>query len=350
MTHNAHVVIAIRKRGQKAWHVGRITKYTRKNGKHWVYIVYAEATQGEWVDKEYHKMHVLEEPEGHNATQGFRVATAPSARLVSVPKMTGSFRVLEAFCGTGRVAAACTHHGATALLVDKDRNQIESLDGSKRVAVLEAPWQTVPNEELLNSGFHCAHFSPPCATFSSLARSTHKRSFANNYLGNTKECYESNADVVKMVRYIREAMRRDGGFTYTIENPKTGDMIYHPLMKQARLPYDEGGIDATLVEVHYCFFCERGKEVNKPTYIWTNNETFVNAMGTCDKAHFPDAPDSKYICGQGSRCRTLLRGLQHKSVTERFNKNGVAAQHVAALPYEFADQIGRAFACHAGAM
>ena len=195
-------------------------------------------------------------------------------------------------------------------------------------------------------------FAPVCSTYSLLAASKHQRVLANNYLGVTQACYDANADLVKIYDFLIAALKQNPKFVFVIENPATGAMQYHPLIRKMMLSVEDGGLGATQCEVHFCFFCERGKEVNKPTHFWTNSKNLINTFGTVDKTHCA-APSPRYICGaNGNRCRSIAKRGVPRAVTERFaskdKKAGVATKEITAYPHGLAVTIGQCLACDVG--
>lgn len=181
------------------------------------------------------------------------------------------------------------------------------------------------------------HFSIDCSSFSGLGWAGQSRNSSNDFLGagvnNMASCSRGNRMVQKTIDLIAAQLERNPHFLFTIENPFTGRLKDHPMIR-ARLeaPREHGGLGAARVVVDYCWFHERHNSTcrafKKRTIFWTNSPTIIREFGV----HTPPASSSHYLCGRGNPCPCFD---SHRPVTS------ATAAEATPFPRLLAEKIAR---------
>ena len=137
--------------------------------------------------------------------------------------------------------------------------------------------------------------------------------------------------VIKMLDLISMQLERNDKFLFTIENPFTGKMKEHPMVKAKLMASrKDGGFGATPVAVDYCWFADADGETpfKKRTCFWTNSPSLIRELG----AHTPPLKCSHYLCSHDSPCIFHLRG--HRQVAGN-------CKEATPFPRQLAERIAR---------
>lgn len=184
--------------------------------------------------------------------------------------------------------------------------------------LLDAPpslhWPICPHFSAVHS--HAGpRFGNECRTFT-IATSKHRGTDSYESLrGKSPEAQAANADLQKTVQIIRTKVGlhhhrcfQPGEYTFAIENPKSSNLWN---MKEIQELVRDPEVKATFIELTQCRFGGRVETVGenelgppiKATTLLTNNPALVDFFGTAHKDWFSDAPDPRYVCGEGVVCQ-----------------------------------------------
>ena len=175
------------------------------------------------------------------------------------------------------------------------------------------------------------HFSIDCSSFTVLGHPGQFRNAENDFLGQHDSCKVGNQMVNKMLDMIGDQLDRNEKFLFTIENPYTGKLKEHPMIK-ARLMASrkDGGFGATPVVVDYCWFADANgeKPFKKRTIFWTNSPCLIRFLGP----HEPPLRKSHFLCEHDSPCMYYRQG--HRQVAGN-------CKEATPFPRQLADLIAR---------
>ena len=260
------------------------------------------------------------------------VAPEPAAdhalQLASVPTM------VELYAGTGELSRAFhANHKFCVTLHDRHTEIIRFDDQMPRAAV------RLVQKELLEIGdadFPVApdvlHASPDCTTFSSMAKSVHRRYEQNHFLGITPEASASNESLEFLLcTLIPRLLHRNPRMLFLIENPE-GDMHQMAVVKEfLEKPRADGGLGAQRVAVSYCKFA--GRDVQKNTHLWTNCQQLID--------RFRDS-----LCNEHQPCVDRMRFGKHT----RNVRDKSSSVEAAAFPRQFAESAAQCLAMEVAKM
>ena len=219
-------------------------------------------------------------------------------------------RSVEWFAGSARLTFALrrNHKWSRAVIHDYDASKVEW----EQHGTQPDP-ETFRSDEFLDEvrlgpfyqepAYDYFHFSIDCSSFTGLGHAGQGRNDGNDYLGTGAACARGNRMVHKTCDLIGLQMGRNPRFIFTIENPFTGRLKEHPMVR-ARLeaPREHGGLGAVRIVVDYCLFYEHnastGRAFKKRTIFWSNSPTLIREFGV----HAPPARTSFYLCERRSPC------------------------------------------------
>lgn len=146
------------------------------------------------------------------------------------------------------------------------------------------------------------HFSIDCCSFSTLGHAGQGRNEENDFLGEGTRCEEGNRMFQKTIKLIEDQLDRNPNFLFTIENPFTGKMKDHAMVRaKLEVSRSDGGLGATRCVIDYCWFYEGvdGRlPFHKRTIVWTNSPTLIRELGP----HAPPVTSSHYLCERATPC------------------------------------------------
>ena len=146
-------------------------------------------------------------------------------------------KALELFSGCSLLSTLCRRKGMDTISVDNDINSNASV---------KADFTSSYVQSLIGSQtFDFIHASPVCRTYSRLAGGVHRTK--DNY-NKSSDSHSADAMLLQLYFFIVEALKKSSDTTVTIENPSD------------------------------IFYCQFGRAEQKPTSIWTNDDTLGHVL------------------------------------------------------------------------
>ena len=219
-------------------------------------------------------------------------------------------RSIEWFAGSARLSFALrrNHKWGHAMIHDYNPSKVEWEQHG-----MQPDPATFRSDEFLDEvrlstfyqepAYDYFHLSIDCSSFTGLGHAGQSRNEGNDYLGGGASCARGNRMVHKTCDLLGIQMERNPRFLFTVENPFTGRLKEHPMVR-ARLeaPREHGGLGAVRIVVDYCLFYDHnasaGRGFKKRTIFWTNSPTMIREFGE----HTPPARVSHYLCEYNTPC------------------------------------------------
>jgi hypothetical protein len=300
---------------------GQATARTKELDPKWFKVRVASNATPLAYHKDECQIHISRPPFGDEGLVYGRRVVAPVDPTVPVFAPTDAIdeTATELFAGCGRLSdaieATCAVDYCTR--VDYATHYDSGVCLNADIGALSA----VELKKLLSVRF--IHLSPTCSTYSRLASSVHKRTWANNYLGVTQMAWKANGLLLRLFHALRARQAHPDPAIITIENPLAAFHLT-PIVRLMQEPFDKGGLGLTLLEFS---FCAHGETWRKQSVLLTNSPTLIDKYG-----------DDKYMC-RASMCRFTKR--RHTQITRRAD-GGVETNEVTPFPPLLCKRIAKA--------